>query len=170
MSELSFLHYMQISDLQSELTFKLAMETAGYFAFYKFVEEFRIGLKSYSDAEITPYGQLIARARRLFPNPENFSPSWETLWEEFDLIYTIKNEVLLQFSESDRDGEWQILIDNPYTHLQVICYPSLPFLEAAYMYGYFQQELKPHECLRLQKITSLLLTHGSKTASIFPHS
>lgn len=168
MSVLTFHHYMQITDLESEQTFKFTMEALGYFSFYKFVEDFRLGLKGYSDDEATDYGRFITRACRLFPNPEKFSPSWDTLWEEFELIYKTKNEVLIQIPVSDRNGVWQILIDNPYTHQQVVCYPSLPFLEAAYMYGYFQQELKPHECLRLQKVTSLLLTHGRKEASIFP--
>ncbi|WP_373230956.1 hypothetical protein [Cohnella sp.] len=170
MSELSFQHYMQISDPESEKTFKSAMEASGYFSFYKFVEDFRNGLKAYSDAQIVGYRLLLERARRLFPAPERFSPSWDTLWEEYDLIYAAKNEVLLQISAADRAGEWQIVIDNPYTHQPVVCYPNLKFLEAAYMYGYFQRDLKPHENLRLQKVTNLLLRHGRKEASIFPDS
>ncbi len=168
MSELTFHHYMQIARQESGQAFKIAMEASGYFAFYKFAEDFRSGLKSYSDADMTQYRYKLDQARRLFPAPEQFSPSWSGLWEEFDIIFAAKNEALLAIPVSDRNGEWQVLIDNPYTHQQVVCYPSLAFLEAAYMYGYFQRDLKPHECLRLQKVTELLLTHGRKEASIFP--
>jgi hypothetical protein len=168
MSELTFLQYMRISDQQSELTFKTGMEAAGYFSFYKFVEDFRGGLKSYSDEEAANYGVYLERARSLFPAPERFSPSWDALWEEFELIYASKNEVLQSIPASAREGEWQVIIDNPYSHQPVVCYPSLAFVEAAYMYGYFQRELKPNECLRLQKVTELLIAHGDKKASIFP--
>lgn len=168
MSELTLQAYMQLSDSTSEQAFKSAMVNAGYFSFYQFVEEFRNGLKAYSDSDIDAYGRYIDRARRLFPNPAHFSPSWETLWVEYNLIYIAKNSVLQAIPDKERDGEWQVLIDNPYTHQQVVCYPSLSFLEAAYMYGYFQRDLKPHENLRLQKVTNLLLTHGRREASIFP--
>jgi hypothetical protein len=170
MSELTFLHYMQITQQESEQAFKSAMEVSGYFAFYKFAEDFRKGLKSYSDTDIIHYRYKLERAQALFPTPEQFSPSWSVLWEEFNIIFNAKNEALLAIPTSAREGEWQVLIDNPYTHQQVICYPSLVFLEAAYMYGYFQRDLKPHECLRLQKVTELLLVYGRKEASIFPDS
>jgi hypothetical protein len=168
MSGLSFHDFTQLTNSDSEQTFKAAMETSGYFSFYKFADEFRSGLKGYAETEIVSYGQYLDRAYRLFPKPEQFSPSWETLWNEYTLIYNAKNDVLQAILESDRAGEWQVLIDNPYNHQQVVCYPSLAYLEAAYMYGYFQQDLKPHENLRLQRVTNVLLTHGRKEASIFP--
>jgi hypothetical protein len=78
--------------------------------------------------------------------------------------------VLSCIPAEDRAGEWQVLIDNPYVPQQVVCYPALTFLDAAYMYGYFQRELKPHECLRLQKVTHLLIKNGDKEASILPYT
>jgi hypothetical protein len=169
MSELTFQHYMHITQQESEQMFRSSMEASGYFSFYRFVEDFRNGLKGYSNDDIASYRVFLERARRLFPAPGQFSPSWDTLWEEFDLIFASKNEVLNSISSSAREGEWQVLIDNPHTHLPVVCYPSLPFLEAAYMFGYFQRDLKPNECLRLQKVTVLMLVHGRKEASIFPN-
>ncbi|WP_239614458.1 hypothetical protein [Cohnella mopanensis] len=170
MSELTFNHYMQITRPEDEQTFRLAMEAAGYFTFYTFIEDFRNGLKSYSDGDSETYGIKLAKARALFPAPERFSPSWCIIWEEFELIISAKNEVLSRIPYTQRDGEWQILIDNPYSHQQVVCYPGLGFLEAAYMYGYFQRELKPNEVLRLQKVTDLIRTNGRKEASILPDS
>ncbi|BBI33707.1 hypothetical protein [Cohnella abietis] len=168
MSELTFHYYMQLTQQESEQTFRLAMETAGYFAFYTFIEDFRGGLKSYSDEDKQLYRLKLDRASALFPTPEQFSPSWNTIWEQFNIIFVAKNEALSAISPSLRDGEWQILIDNPYSHQQVVCYPSLVFTEAAYMYGYFQRDLKPHECLRMQKVTELLTVNGRKEASLFP--
>ncbi|WP_256757512.1 hypothetical protein [Cohnella sp. WQ 127256] len=168
MSELTFDHYMQITQEQSELTFKTAIEAAGYFTFYTFIEDFRMGLKTYSDDHQAIYRLKLDHARTLFPTPERFSPSLFAIWDEFDLIFTCKNEVLDKIPASRRDGEWQILLDNPFSHQQVVCYPSLVFLEAAYMYGYFQRELKPNEILRLQKVTELMFTNGLKEASILP--
>ncbi|RED60249.1 hypothetical protein [Cohnella lupini] len=168
MSELTFLHYMRIDNRESEQTFRAEMEIAGYFSFYAFVEDFRGGLKTYSDEDRLLYGRKLTEARDLFPTPERFSPSWREIWNEFDLIFECKNEALDKIARSERNGEWQIVLDNPFSHQPVICYPSLAFLEAAYMYGYFQRELKPHECLRLQKVTQLLMKHGRKEASIFP--
>jgi hypothetical protein len=167
MAELSFDHYMHIDASQTEQAFRSAMETAGYFSFYTFAEDFRNRLKTYCDEDVRLLGTKLERARVLFPHPERFSPSWSTLWDEFELIFQEKNNVLASVPGSQRDGEWQILLDNPYSHQQVVCYPSLPFLEAAYMFGYFQRELKPHEKLRLQKVTDLLQTNGRKEASIF---
>ncbi|RKP56884.1 hypothetical protein D7Z26_02530 [Cohnella endophytica] len=168
MSELTFNHYMRIELEHLEQTFSKEMESAGYFAFYTFVEDFRNGLKIYSDEEIPLYGNKLARAKELFPRPERFSPSWCEIWDEFSLIYQAKNEALTTIPVQQRDGEWQIIIDNPYSHNPVVCYTALPFLEASYLYGYFQRELKPHEVLRLQRIGEMLQTNGRKEASILP--
>lgn len=168
MSELTFQHYMRIARQESEQTFRLSMEEAGYFTFFTFLEDFRVGLKTYSNEESSMYLAKLERVRDLFPAPERFSPSWSGIWDEFELIIRSKNETLTAIPSERRDGEWQILLDNPYSHQQVVCYPSLPFLEAAYMYGYFQRELKPHERLRLQKVNDLLSTNGRKEASLFP--
>ncbi|WEK55865.1 MAG: hypothetical protein P0Y55_07420 [Candidatus Cohnella colombiensis] len=168
MTDLSFSYYMQLENSEAERVYQTEMENCGYSPFYQFVEQFRTRLKSYTDTEKTHFETLLKRGRRLFPKPGSLSPAWSLLWDEFDSIFRVKNEVLATISEADRDGEWQIIIDNPFHTQSVVCYTELSFYEAAYMYGYFQLELKPNECLRLQKINQLLFTHGSKEASIFP--
>lgn len=168
MSLLTFAHFAEITEPEAEQSFRDAMTTSGYFAFYNFVEEFRSHLKSYSDTDAAHLRICLDRGRRLFPKPGEFSPSWNALWDELEGIYTAKNEVLSSVPAADRDGEWQVLIDNPFLPEQVVCYPSLPFLDAAYMYGYFQLELNPHECLRLQKVVQLMVAYGNKEASILP--
>jgi len=168
LNDLSFSYYMQLNSPESEQSFKARMDEAGYYAFYTFVGDFREGLRSYSDADIPRFARLLDIGRALFPHPEKFSPSWSGIWDEFDCIFNGKNDALATVPADQRDGEWQVLIDNPYLTQQVVCYPGLVFLEGAYMYGYFQRELKPNENLRLQRITSLLSTHGRKDVSLFP--
>lgn len=168
MSRLSFAYYMQLDSEESELLFREEMNASGYFAFYTFAEQFREGLRQYGHDERELYARLLERNRRLFPEPSRFSPSFAELWDEFELILRGKNEALDAIPASESEGEWQVLLDNPYSTQQVVCYPSLSFLEAAYLYAYFQRELKPNELLRLQRITHRLAVRGSAEESFFP--
>jgi len=168
MPESLFQQYMRAGSEETEQTLIDRVENGGFSAFYGWIEGFRDGLKSYSDDDIPLYGRKLARARTLFPRPGRISPSWSAVWDEFDLIFARKNEALSAVPADGRDGEWQILLDNPYSPQQVVCYPGLGFLEAAYLYGYFQLELKPNEVLRLQKISELIAVNGNKEASLLP--
>jgi len=163
-----FEQYMLAKSEEVEQTLSSRLEREGYSAFYSWLEDFRNGLKTYADEDVPLYRRKLARARASFPSPGSFSPSWTAVWDEFDRIFEIKNETLAAIPPDKRDGEWQILLDNPYSHQQVVCYPGLGFLEAAYLYGYFRLELKPNEVLRLQKISELLTASGSREASLLP--
>ncbi|MBW5448132.1 hypothetical protein GE107_18910 [Cohnella sp. CFH 77786] len=168
MPDLSFGAYRRLHSAGQREVFRAAMEARGYYAFFAFTEDFRESLKTYSDSEMEEIGSLIGRVRSDFPKPGRFSPSWEMLWEEFQAIYDAKNETLAEISASDRSGEWQVLIDNPYMPQQVACYPGLAFLDAAYLFAYFQKDLKPNEFLRLQKVTHVHVKTGLKEATLFP--
>jgi len=170
MSESAFHQYMRAEPEELEQTYSERIALGGYFSFYRFIEDFRDCLKTYADDDTGLVRRKLSRARELFPDPERFSPSWAAVWDEFELIFGIKNDVLAAIPVAERGGEWQILLDNPYSHQQVVCYPGLPFLEAAYLYGYFQRELKPNELLRLQKVSDLLSVNGSKAASLLPET
>lgn len=168
MSELTFRYYMQIDSPESERLFRDGMNASGYFAFYAFAEQFKEALRAYGDEQRERYGELLRRSRALFPEPVRFSPSFRELWDEYERIYRTKNEALAAIPPEEREGEWQVLLDNPYVTQQTACYTALPFLEAAYLYGYFMRELKPNEVLRLQKITHCLSASGSAEESFFP--
>lgn len=159
---------MQLESPESERLFQEEMNASGYFSFYAFAEHFREGLRQYDDTHIELYARLLERSRKLFPEPARFSPSFSELWDEIEGIYRAKTEALSAVPASEREGEWQVLIDNPYVTHQVVCYPSLSFIEAAYLYGYFQRELKPNELLRLQRITNCIAVRGSVKESFFP--
>ncbi|TVY02256.1 hypothetical protein [Cohnella terricola] len=170
MSESVFHQFMRAESEELEQSLIAKINSGGYSAFYEWIEDFRDGLKIYSEDRIPHYQRKLARARELFPEPQRLSPSWSGIWDEFELIFACKNEVLAAIPEDKREGEWQILLDNPYSHQQVVCYPGLSFLEAAYLYGYFQRELKPNEVLRLQKIAELISVNGRKDLSLLPEA
>jgi len=168
MSETSLAIYRALTASDERTAFRQTMETKGYRAFFTFVDDFRNLLKRYAEPESEEVGELIRQARADFPNPQQFSPSWDNLWEVFEAIYAAKNETLADVPAPERDGDWQVLIDNPYLPHHVVCYPGLAFVDAAYTYAYFQQELKPNEVLMLQKVSHVHIKNGRKEASMLP--
>lgn len=170
MSESAFHQYMQAESEELEQTYSEQIVQGGYFSFFRFIEDFRTELKTYGDDGIATIRRKLSRARELFPEPQRFSPSWSSIWDEFEVILSSKNGVLSAIPPTGRNGEWQVLLDNPYSHQQVVCYPGLSFLEAAYLYGYFQRELKPNEVLRLQKVSELISVNGDRSASLLPET
>lgn len=133
----------------------------GYSAFYPIVEGFTGKMKSFADADKAEVEALLARGRALFPEPAKFSPSWEKLWDELGQVARFKMDALESVVVSERDGEWQVILDNPYTNQEVVCYPALSFMEGAYLYGYFRQQLEKNEYVRLQKVQTLLMNYGN---------
>jgi hypothetical protein len=166
--DLSFARFTGLSRPDEEAAFGSSMREAGYFAFFTFLEQFREYLKAYGDAERMTVQSRLRRARAIFPDPGRFSPSWERIWDEFDRLCAAKNEALAAIPAGEREGEWQVLIDNPHLPQQVVCYPGLAFADAVYMYAYFQIGLKPNEILRLQRVLGVLSVSGSKTATLLP--
>lgn len=168
MSEISLSVYRALATDEQRTAFRQALAAKGYSAFFAFVEDLRNVLRTYDESEQQDIGRLLQRCRADFPEPQRYSPSWAELWNEFDHLYAAKNGVMREISASERDGEWQVLIDNPFLPHQVVCYPSLTFRDAAYTYAYFQKDLKPNEILRLQKVSHLLTTSGRKEVSMLP--
>jgi len=162
-TDLSFRRFRELDGDAELRAFREGMERAGYSAFYAFVSDFREAIKSYTDDEATAMTDLIRLARQLFPSPERFSPAWENLWGELEGICAAKNGALAAIPPSARDGEWQVLIDNPYVSQPVVCYPGLALLDATYLFGYFRQDLAPNERLRLQRVTDVWDTTASLT-------
>jgi hypothetical protein len=104
---------------------------------------------------------LLDKAKRLFPTPVLFSPSWDKVWSELEQIITHKAKILQAVPPEERDGEWQIVMDNPATIQEVVCYPGLTFLDAVYLFAYFRPQMEKNEYLRLQKVQTLFLQLGS---------
>jgi hypothetical protein len=137
-----------------------AVHARRYSAFYPIVEGFHALMRSFEEEQAERVALLLRRGRELFPQPEAFSPSWEKLWEQLEQVAAFKRHAFASVAPADREGEWQVLLDNPYTHRDVACYPALTFMEAAYLYGYFRQQLEKNEYVRLQKIQTLIMNFG----------
>lgn len=155
-----FDRFAETSDEHELSAIREQLEAGGYSDFYRFLEHFRERLKRYGDEEAEQIRDLIQKARETFPNPGSISPSWQDIWGEFACIHEHKTQVLKKIPASEREGEWQILIDNPYTNREIACYPGLSFEEAAYLYGYFHHDLNQNEYIRLQKIQTVIMDYG----------
>lgn len=137
----------------------------GFTAVRRFLEELRQVLREFTDEDADEAALLIERVRKALPDPGKISPSWQDLWREFEGIVRYKSSLLREIPASDRDGEWQVLIDNPYSHEHIAVYPGLSFLEAAYMYAYFRTDLEKHEYIRLQKVETVIWHTGEDPSS-----
>ncbi|OXM87751.1 hypothetical protein [Paenibacillus rigui] len=129
-----------------------SVHNGGYSAFHLLLEDFKQQLKTMQDEEVPHIVSCIQTARRLFPDPSQFSPSWRFIWEELEQIAAIKANIMQTIAPLDRNGEWQVILDNPYSVQGVVCHPGLTFHEAAYLYSYFRPGLERNEYIRLQKI------------------
>lgn len=146
----------------AQIHFQESILKGGFTPFRLFIDEFRERLKRYEDHESANINRLVALAKELFPEPQVFSPAWAHIWEEYELIVTYKQTVLETIPVDQREGEWQIILDNPYTNSDLVCYPNLSFMEGAYMYAYFRTDLKNNEYIRLQKIQNVIMAFGSE--------
>jgi hypothetical protein len=132
----------------------------GYSAFLRFLDGFKMKVKTFGDEDSEQMLRLLDKARQLFPEPRTFSPSWDKVWKELEQMISFKIRALQTIAPEDRGGEWQIIMDNPYFTQQVVCYPCLSFAEAAYLYAYFRPQIENNEYIRLQKIQNVIMELG----------
>ncbi len=149
----------QTREQQSEL--RAMLQQGGYPAFYRFLDQFRAYLKAFGDGQAEEARGLIEKARRTMPEPGKISPAWTYIWDQFEAMVQHKVKIFEQVPAETRDGEWQILIDNPYMNREVACYPGLTFQDAAYIYAKFRPELENNEYIRLQKIQTHITEFGA---------
>jgi hypothetical protein len=143
-----------------EAAFGDELRLGGFSAVRVFLEEFRAFLKEYDEPQQEEAERLIGRARAALPEPGRISPAWAEIWDEFEAIVAFKKDVFNRISPDSRDGEWQVLLDNPYTNNPIAVYPGLSFLEATYLYAYFRSDLVPNEVIRMQRIQTVLSDSG----------
>ncbi|NBC68123.1 hypothetical protein GT003_03825 [Paenibacillus sacheonensis] len=153
------------SDLEA---FGESMRQAGFTPMRKFLDEFRVYLRAYEDAECGAAAELLRRAMKAVPEPGRMSPSWTYIWREYDGIVRTKAQIFRDIPASSRDGEWQVLLDNPFSNQNIAVYPGLTFIEAAYMFAYFRTELANNEYIRLQKIATVITVSGADSDGLQP--
>lgn len=137
-----------------------ALRAGGFASVRRFLDEFRTYLQRYDEPEQEEAERLLTLGRAALPEPGRTSPSWAQIWEEYAGIAAYKREVFERIAPTQREGEWQVLLDNPYTNGQIAVYPAMTFLEAAYMYAYFRTGLEKNEIIRMQRIETVLIDSG----------
>ncbi|MDF2926869.1 MAG: hypothetical protein K0R57_5783 [Paenibacillaceae bacterium] len=148
------------ADIAEYAALRQEYKQGGYSMFSELLEGLRQLLLSSEEGTMAQVQDAVAKGRAIIPDPGSISPSWERVWDDYERCIEYKREALAAIAPEDREGEWQIVMDNPFTNDGIACYPALSFAEAAYLYAYFRKDLKKNEYLRLQKIINLLTTEG----------
>jgi len=133
----------------------------GFTAVRRFLDDFRDYLRVFADEEGERAAKLLQYAKAALPEPGRVSPSWVYIWKEFENIIRTKRQLLQAIDPARREGEWQVLLDNPHSNQNIAVYPALTFGEAVYMFAYFHTELLNNEYLRLKKIDTLITFTGA---------
>lgn len=158
---------MMMADTDEDLLYvREQILRSGYSGFHQVLEQLKRLLKTFDNDDVDRMHAIVHKARTIVPSPGNISPSWEHIWSELDAIIRHKIRILEQIPSSDRSGEWQVILDNPQTNQEVVCYPGLSFLDAAYLYGYFRIDLKRNEYIRLQKVCHAVVEFGDDTLKL----
>lgn len=152
--------FTQLTTAEAEEAFKQEVTAEGYAGFRRLLDSLTEAIKQAKDEDIENLEQSIAKAKRLFPEPVAFSPSWERIWAELEATVAAKKHVYTVIEPSDRTGEWQVIMDNPHAVQEVVCYPGLAFHDAAYLYAYFRPQIAKSEYIRLQKIQNVIQENG----------
>ncbi|MCI3922317.1 hypothetical protein MO973_18975 [Paenibacillus sp. TRM 82003] len=139
---------------------KERVERIGYDAFRPLIDLLVKALKEAEEPDFGTMGERLAVLERLFPEPASFSPTWQNVWKELQEKLRWKRHAYDAVPAKERSGEWQILMDNPFTNQEIVCYPSLSFVEASYLFCYFKPTLEKTEYLRLQKVVTAVQVTG----------
>jgi hypothetical protein len=154
----NYYEWLGAPDRHEEL--KETVTRGGYDAFRVLVDQLGASLKEVEESGFDDYAARLAAGERLFPEPAKFSPTWQIVWAELGEKLKWKRHAYATVAPELRGGEWQIVMDNPYTNNEVVCYPTLSFIEAAYLFGYFKPTLEKNEYLRLQKVMNAVVVTG----------
>lgn len=135
--------------------------SGGYSVFYRLLDAFRKRIEHFGDGEADSVLAMIDKGREVVPDPAKISPAWDGIWTKLERMVSFKQRALDTIPPEKRDGEWQVLIDNPYENRETACYPGLTFMEAVFIYAKFRPELMNNEYVRLQKVDTHLTEFGA---------
>ncbi|GFZ84894.1 hypothetical protein GCM10008018_33610 [Paenibacillus marchantiophytorum] len=157
----AYTEFKSLSSSEAEAAFQNDVQSEGYSGFRRLLDGLTEAIKTALDADMAEIESAVSKGRSLFPEPVQFSPSWEYVWAELEATIAAKRHALTAIAPADRTGEWQVIMDNPNAVQEVVCYPGLDFLDAAYLYAYFRPQLEKSEYIRLQKIQTVIQDVGS---------
>ena len=160
MNKTIFIQFQEATTIKAYDELRNMFENGGYSLFSQLLEGLKVHLVDCDETSLEQAKQLITKGRAIVPQPFVISPSWEKVWDEMERLIFHKGEALRSIPLSERAGEWQIIMDNPFTNEGISCYPALSFADAAYLYGYFRKDLRKNEYIRLQKIINVVVSQG----------
>lgn len=152
--------FNKLTTAEAEALFRREVLSEGFAGFRRLLDSLTDAIKAAGDTEMDTVERSVAKAKRLFPEPVDFSPSWEKIWPELESTIAAKKHIFANISHAERAGEWQVIMDNPLVVQVVVCYPALTFEDAAYLYVYFRPQLEKSEYIRLQKIQTVIQEIG----------
>jgi hypothetical protein len=135
--------------------------SGGYSAIYRLVDAIRERIRVFADGESDAVLALVDKARDIVPEPGKISPAWQDAWTKLERMVRFKQRALDAIPPAERDGEWQVLIDNPFENRETACYPGLTFAEAVFIYAKLRPDLVENEYIRLQKVVTHLTEFGA---------
>lgn len=150
----------EISTTEQKILFKKDIEEAGFSAINQLIGALNTQIKKMDEKEFKLVKDWLELGKELLPDLVSVSPVWKNTWEDFLDLYRIKVELFLEVPEEERDGEWQVLFDNPFTIHEVVCTPNKTFTEASYLMAKYQLNMKKAEIVKLQKITTTITKKG----------
>ncbi len=129
------------------------VNTLGFSFTYNWIQAIDQGIeKADSIHLLEDINNLVMIGKRLVPDLEKISPVWQSVWDDFQQIIFTKKKLYSEIVEGDRDGNWQILIDNKFITEGIACHTNLSFARASYLYAKFSLQAKKNEIIQLQKV------------------
>jgi hypothetical protein len=160
MNQSIFEQFEQATSMEAYNELRAMFEHGGYSLFSQLLNGLKDYLMTCDELGLEQAKQLIEKGKAIVPQPAVISPSWEKVWGDMERLIHYKSEALRSIPRSERNGEWQIIMDNPFTNEGIACYPALSFDDAAYLYAYFRKDLRKNEYIRLQKIVNVIMSNG----------
>jgi len=156
-----FERFIHLSDESDKLDFKQSIEKAGFSAINQWIHSLYDHVKKMDEPEFNQVKRWLECGKELFPDLAVYSPSWANTWKELFEIHRRKADYYFTVSSDQRDGEWQVLYDNPFATDGIVCHTNKTFPEATYLAAKYQLGLKRAEYVKLQKVLTSLVHRGS---------
>lgn len=159
-SRILFTEFINVNTPEAQSALLDKIVSTGYTHLRYLVDEMKDAIRRAEDEDFPLLTKWIAQARQMIPDPSQISPYYQAVWDQLAKILAYKQEAFHQIAKDQRQGEWQIVYNNPNTNDDLLCIPSLSFAEAAYLYAKYRLDLKKAEILRLQKVVEHLTIAG----------
>ncbi|TCS84460.1 hypothetical protein [Tepidibacillus fermentans] len=152
--------FKKLTTKEEKKVYKQTVEQGGFAVFNELIRSFHEELKKLDENGFEQMQDWIELGKELFPELYRFSPTWEYFWDEITQLYQNKQEFYQIVPKEERDGEWQVLFDNPFSTEGIVCHTDKNFAEATYLAAKYQLSMKKAEILKLQKVSNTIIKRG----------